>query len=316
MINEKHVSLSIRKQSDLLAINRSNLYYKHEGFFDDSTLANEIHDIWLDAPYYGYRRITATLQRRLRKINHKRVLRIMRAIGIQALYPRPRTSLPDKAHKKYPYLLRDLVIDRSNQVWKTDITYIKAIDSWMYLVAIIDVYSRYIIEWRLSNTMDASFCLDMLQCALLKCKPEILNTDQGSQFTSDDWIQCVENNGIKVSMDGVGRWADNIYVERFWRTIKHEHLLWLTFDSVRDLKKSIGEFIHKYNTQRIHQNLGYNTPIEVYSGYTRVPSVCMKKKAKPTSKALTLWVAPLTPPTGGLCSLRREGASNRLGNPK
>ncbi len=306
MINDKHASLSVRKQSNLLSINRSNLYYKHDTIFDESTLANEIHDIWLGAPYYGYRRITAMLKRRLHTINHKRVLRIMKAIGVQALYPRPRTSIPSKEHKKYPYLLRDLVIDRPNQVWKTDITYIKAIGGWMYLIAIIDVYSRYIIEWRLSNTMDTTFCLDMLQCALLKAKPDILNTDQGSQFTSDEWIKCVENNGVKVSMDGVGRWADNIYIERFWRTIKHEHLVWFTFDSVKDLKKSIAEFIRKYNDERLHQSLKYNTPVEVYLGSVKAPSACIKKKLKLQDVEVVLGVAPLIPPTGG-CTREARG---------
>lgn len=205
MINTAHASFSVRKQSGLLMIHRSNLYYKHNEPPDESLLANEIHDIWYEDPSGGYRKITAQLKRRGYKINHKRVLRIMRETNIKALYPKPRMSMADKEHKKYPYLLLNLVIEHPNHVWATDITYLRVGNGWMYLVAIIDVYSRYVIDWSISNTLEADFCIEMLKRALHRAKPEILNTDQGCQFTSLLWIDCVEVNGIKVSMDGVGR---------------------------------------------------------------------------------------------------------------
>ncbi len=217
-------------------------------------------------PYYGYRRITAELRRMNYDINHKRVLRIMQESKIQAIYPRPNTRMRNKNHKVYPYLLKGLIINRPNQVWATDITYIKTKNGWMYLTAIIDLYSRYIVAWRLSNTLDTDFCLSMLEEALINRKPEILNTDQGSQFTSEAWISTVEGNDIKVSMDGKGRWADNVIIERFWRTVKYENILIHIYDSVLELKSSIDMYIHDYNNKRLHQSLGYKTPLEVYSG--------------------------------------------------
>ena len=194
---------------------------------NDSMLANEIQEIWLEMPFYGYRRITVQLRRNGYDVNHKCVLRLMNDMNLQALYPRPKTTKRNKDHKVYPYLLRDLLITRPNQVWATDITYIAMpTGGFMYLVALIDVYSRFILSWRLSNTLDTSFCLDMLDQALSNYnKPEIINTDQGCQFTSQLWINRLNDAGIKISMDGVGRCHDNIIIERFWRTIKHEHIL-------------------------------------------------------------------------------------------
>ncbi len=244
---------------------RSGIYYKKRIGAGDSTFANLIAELWHEMPYYGYRRITAELQRRGYQINRKRVLRIMREAKIQAMYPRPKTSMRNKSHKIYPYLLKELAIGLPNQVWATDITYIKVQTGWMYLVAIIDLYSRYVIAWRISNTLETAFCLDMLDCALMVGKPEILNTDQGSQFTCEAWISKVEGSGIKVSMDGKGRWVDNVIIERFWRTLKHEHILIHTFDTVVELKQSIGRFIREYNEKRLHQSLGYKTPAEVYT---------------------------------------------------
>lgn len=266
MIERSNTSLSIRQQCNLLSINRSTLYYEPRPS-NDSMLANEIQEIWLEMPFYGYRRITAQLRRRGYDVNHKCVLRLMNAMNLQALYPRPKTTKRNKDHKVYPYLLRDLLITRPNQVWATDITYIAMpTGGFMYLVALIDVYSRFILSWRLSNTLDTTFCLDMLDQALSNNKPEIINTDQGCQFTSLLWINRLNNTGIQISMDGVGRCSDNIIIERFWRTIKHEHILVHSYNSVPELKESITSYITLYNEKRLHQSLGYNTPEEVYNG--------------------------------------------------
>lgn len=294
--------LSIRRQSMLLGVQRSSLYYTHVVVPDESLLANEIYDIWHEESSYGYRRITHTLKRLGYTVNYKRVLRIMRESGIAALYPKPRTSTPDKAHKKYPYLLRNLQIEQPNQVWTTDITYIKMPDGWMYLVAILDVYSRYLLAWNLSNTLETGFCMDALKQAMSIAKPEILNTDQGCQFTSEEWIGYVETKEAKVSMDGVGRWADNIYIERFWRTIKYEELFLKPFESVTELKEIIATFVAKYNTKRLHQSLKYNTPYEVYSGKVRVPGVCRKTKREETQSQEA---APQFPPRGDLRAAAR-----------
>jgi putative transposase len=262
----------------LINLPRSAIYYKKPINESDHIFTNLIFEIWLEMPSNGYRKITEELQRQGYDINHKRVLRLMRESKIQAMYPRPNTSLRNEKHAIYPYLLSGLVISRPNQVWATDITYIKTKNGWMYLVAIIDSYSRYVIAWRLSNTMDASFCLGMLEEALILGKPEILNTDQGAQYTCDAWIKMVQNNGIRVSMDGKGRWADNIIIERFWRTLKHENILLHIFDTVADLKQSIDMFIYKYNHRRLHQNLGYKTPAEIYKGIHQAPNLVLGKK--------------------------------------
>lgn len=264
MIEMNHESLSVRRQCSLLRVNRSTLYYEAVEVAEDTKLANEIHELWLEMPFYGYRRITAELRRRGNNINPKRVLRLMREMNVQALYPRPKTTIKAAKDPVYPYLLKGLEINRSNQVWATDITYIKMPVGFAYLVALIDVHSRYVISWRLSNTMDTHFCLEMLDEALFFACPEILNTDQGSQFTSFDWISRVEGEGILVSMDGKGRWVDNVIIERFWRTLKHEHVLLHSFEDLRQARRSIGNFIDLYNHRRLHQSLGYRTPAEAY----------------------------------------------------
>lgn len=266
MINQRHDLLSIRKQCKVLGIWRSNVYYESSQNKNESILANEIRDLWLDMPAYGYRRITAELQKRGYDINHKHVLRLMRSMHIQALYPKPKTSARNTEHKVYPYLLRNLPITTANHVWATDITYIKMPQGYVYLTSLIDIYSRFIIGWGLSNTLDETFCEDALIRAFQYGKPEILNTDQGSQFTSNAWTSCLMKNNIKISMDGKGRWADNIIIERFWRTLKHEHILLHAFESVKEIKESIEGFIRVYNYKRLHQSLGYKTPAEVYLG--------------------------------------------------
>jgi putative transposase len=265
MVDRTNEQLSIRKQCRLLTVGRSNIYYTAKVAPDETTLANEIYDLWLDMPYYGYRKITAELRRRNYEINQKKVLRIMHDMRVQALYPRKKTSISNAQHKKYPYLLRDLAIARPDHVWATDITYIKMPQGFAYLVAIIDIYSRFVLAWKISNTMEAIFCLEALDSALKTGKrPEILNTDQGVQFTSQAWVDRVQINNIKVSMDGIGRWIDNVFIERFWRTLKHEHVLLHSFESIKAAYHSIASFIDTYNHRRLHQSLGYKTPAEVY----------------------------------------------------
>jgi putative transposase len=267
MIDIQHEQMSIRQQCAVLGVNRSSFYYVPRPLLEDTDLANEIHDVWLEIPSYGYRRVTEELQRRGYLINSKKVLRLMRDMKLQAIYPRPKTSLRSPSHPIYPYLLRGLDISSPNQVWATDITYIKMPVGFAYLVAIIDVYSRYVLSWRLSNTMDTHFCLEMLEEALQIATPDIINTDQGSQFTSNEWVAKVEGSGAKVSMDGKGRWADNIYIERFWRSLKHEHVLLYSYEDLRQARRSIGGYMEIYNHRRLHQSLGYKTPAEVYSGH-------------------------------------------------
>ena len=265
MIDQNNKSLSIRVQCALLNVCRSTIYYQSKDSPNAVMIANEIYEIWSEMPYYGYRKITKELQRRGYEINHKKVLKMMQEMRITALYPKPKTSILSRQHKKYPYLLRNVKIERPNQAWKTDITYIKICGGYIYLIAIIDVFSRFIVSWAVSVTMEVDFCLEALDKALFHWqKPEILNSDQGSQFTSLEWTERLEKNDIKISMDGVRRWADNIYIERFWRTIKYEYIFLHNFSTVKEAKSAIDRFINEYNYRRLHQSLEYQTPSEVY----------------------------------------------------
>jgi len=290
MIEAEHRELSIRSQCQLLAVNRASFYYKPRVPSDAMSLANEIHEIWMGLPFYGYRRIGEELRRRGHAINEKRTLRLMREMGLQALYPRPRTTVRCREHKVFPYLLKDFSMSRPGQVGATDITYIKMPQGFGYLVAIIDVYSRYIVAWRLSNTLDTHFCLEMLEEALSQGTPEILNTDQGCQFTSTSWIERVQEAGIKVSMDGQGRWADNVIIERFWRTLKHEHVLLHSFDSLRQARQSIGAYRELDNHRRLHMSLAYRTPAEVHGGLEPVAKSAKPQFAQPVDMWKTLRV--------------------------
>jgi putative transposase len=265
MINRENTKLSIVRQCALLEVNRASFYYRPlPETEDDVSLMNEIQDIWEKYPFYGYRRITVTLKRSGFKINHKRVQRLMGKMGLQALYPKPRTSIANIEHKKYPYLLKDLSLERADQVWATDITYLRLNPGFLYLVAIIDLYSRYIVSWKLSISLDAGFCIEALEEALIKGCPDIFNTDQGCQFTSVAWIEMLEAYRIKISMDGKGRCMDNIYAERLWRSIKYEEVYLKSYESVYEARQSLARYIEFYNNHRPHQSLGYQTPAEVY----------------------------------------------------
>ncbi len=259
----------------MLEINRSNVYYKPRLVLDfTNSIANEIKDIWSKYSFFGYRKITAILNNKIaqnsqnksqnKRINHKKVLRLMRKLGLKAIYAKPRTTIVNKDHKKFPYLLKDLEIAKPNQVWATDITYIKTSQGFVYLVALIDVFSRFIVSSKLSITLDTEPCLKILRKGLLKATPQIINSDQGSQFTSNSWIESLTQKNIQISMDSVGRWADNIYIERFWRTIKQEEIYINPSNNLAELRNQIDRFIKFYNYQRPHQALKYKTPSQVF----------------------------------------------------
>ena len=270
MIELDHADLSVSKQSSLLDCNRTSLYYKRT-VLDDTELANQIHEIYLkNKCIYGYRKITAALRHNFGVTsNRKKVARIMREMKIVGLYPRKRikTTIADLSHQKFAYLLKELIISFPNQVWATDITYIALPSGFVYLVAIIDIYSRYILDHKIAVSLDAEFCCKCLSDALKKeHHPQIFNSDQGSQFTSTDFVKILQNNQIQISMDGKGRCFDNIFVERLWRTIKQEDVYYQRYETVAEAKKCLGEFILWYNYERLHQSLDYRTPHQVYRG--------------------------------------------------
>jgi putative transposase len=224
-----------------------------------------IDEQYTRTPFYGIRRMTAWLRSQGQTVNHKRVSRLMRLMGIEAIYPKRRLSLADSRHKKYPYLLKGLTVDRPDQVWATDITYIRMKRGYIYLVAIMDWFSRYVVSWRVSITLDAEFCVEALGKALTLSKPEIFNSDQGSQFTSGSFTGVLQSNGIAISMDGRGRAFDNIFVERLWRSVKYEEVYLREYDSVGEAVLSLGAYFRFYNQDRPHQSLRYKTPYQVYT---------------------------------------------------
>jgi len=229
-----------------------------------------IDEQFLSTPYYGSRQMARHLTREGYCVSRKRVRRLMRKMGIHAVYQKPRTSIPHPEHKIYPYLLRELTIDRPNQVWCTDITYIPMQKGFLYLVAVMDWYSRKVLSWRLSNTMDVHFCLEALEEALEHYdKPEMFNTDQGSQFTSLDFTGLLKEAGIKISMDGKGRWMDNVFIERLWRSCKYECVYLRAFENGSQAREEIGKWMEHYNTNRTHSSLDGNTPNEVYQNELR-----------------------------------------------
>jgi len=264
-IHEDH-ALSKRRRCQLLDVARSTAYYRPEALDgEDLALMRLIDEIHLQWPFYGSRRIRDELQARDHNVNRKRVQRLMRHMGLQALYPRRRTSQPGKGHKIYPYLLRDLAIERSNQVWAADICYIPMAKGFMYLVAIMDWHSRRVLSWRLSNTLDTDFCVDALQEAVRRFgTPEIFNTDQGAQFTSEAFTGKLKDHGIQISMDGKGRWVDNVFVERLWRSVKYEDVYLRAYETSAELRAGLNRYFAFYNTRRRHSALDRRTPDAVY----------------------------------------------------
>jgi putative transposase len=238
------------------------LYYEPVGDSDeDLELMRRIDELYTQAPYYGSRKIAFEL-----KLNRKRVQRLMRRMGLEAIYPKPRLSNPAPGHRIYPYLLRGVKIGRPDQVWSTDITYIRLRGGFIYLVAVIDWYSRYVLSWEVSVTLDTSFCVSALDWALKDATPEIFNSDQGAQFTSEEFTGRLKDRGIKISMDGRGRALDNVFVERLWRSVKHEEVYLKDYSGVADAIDNLERYFHRYNHQRPHQSLGYKTPAAVYLG--------------------------------------------------
>lgn len=264
---KKDVDLSVVEQCGLLGLNRSSYYYEQKPEYNrsDFLIMNKIKDIALENPEYGHRMIWQELIGQDIKIGRDRVLKFMQVMRIKAIYPKPKTTLRNKEHKVHPYLLRGLKIRRPNQVWATDITYIPTVHGFCYMVAIIDWYSRAILSYRISNSMDRSFCIEALNEALeLYGSPEIFNSDQGCQFTSNDFTSILENKGIRISMDSKGRALDNIIIERFWRTLKYDDIKIRDYKNINDIKKGVDKYIKKYNERRRHSSLGYVTPFEKY----------------------------------------------------
>ena len=232
---------------------------------------NEVRCIYQKKPYYGYRKIIVELRKKGFHVNHKKVQRLLQEAGIKAIYPGKKTSIKNAAHKIFPYLLRGMNIERPNQAWQVDITYIKIRGGWLYLVCLIDVFSRKIMGWNLSPSLDTQSCLIALEKALGHGAPEVVNSDQGCQFTSDAWVHKLQQLAIFISMDGKGRWADNIYVERLWRSIKYELVFLHSFETVQEAYNAIRDYIISYNEERCHQALNYHTPNFVFAN-KRIPT--------------------------------------------
>ena len=266
MVQPEHEELSVRQQCALLHLARSNLYYEPvEQDAEELELMRQIDKLYLEHPYYGSRRMEVVLRQQGQLINRKRVQRLMRLMGLEGMAPGPRTSRPHPEHPRFPYLLRNLEILRPDQVWASDITYVPLERGWAYLVVIMDWFSRAVLAFRLSNTLSVEFCLEALEEALSQWgPPEIFNTDQGAQFTSIEWVAVLLAHEVRVSMDGKGRWMDNVFVERLWRSLKYEAVYPRAYADVHEAWAGISRWLHFYNHRRPHQALGYQTPMHVY----------------------------------------------------
>lgn len=258
-------ALSIRRQCDLLGENRSSLYYKPaEVDVETLWIMGLIDEEYTRHPFYGTRRMQVYLQERGYDVSRKRVQRLYRRMGLEAIYPKPHLSQSEEGHKKYPYLLRGIEINRCNQVWSTDLTYIRLKQGFVYLMAIIDWFSRYVLDWQLNTTLEGSFCEEVLKRALTSGQCEIFNTDQGSQFTSNGFTQILLDHGVRVSQDGKGRALDNVFVERLWRSVKYEVVYPGQWETVREARTGLRDYFEFYNHERPHQSLNYKTPGSVY----------------------------------------------------
>ena len=266
MIEKDNESVSVLRQCELLGLCRSSVYYeKKEPDEYDLELMRLIDEQYTKTPFYGSRKMTEELKDKGHEVNRKKIQRLMRLMGIEAIYPKPNTSKPAPENRIYPYLLKGMVINKPQQVFAADITYIRMQRGFLYLVAIIDWHSRYVLSWQLSNTMDADFCTEALGEALTKGQPEIFNTDQGSQFTSNEFTGLLLANQIQISMDGRGRCMDNIFIERLWRSLKYEEVYLKSYETVQEAREGIGQWINFYNHERLHQSLGYRTPSAIYN---------------------------------------------------
>ena len=257
--------LTVGQQCNLLDIARSSYYFSPQGLnTEDIFVMNAIDKIYTKYPFYGSPKITDALRRQGYQYNHKRIARLMRIMGIQALYPKRNLSKQNQGHRVFPYLLRNKKIERKDQVWSTDITYIPMRCGFAYLVAVIDWYSRYVLSWEISNTLDVHFCVAAVEEALRQTKPEIFNTDQGSQFTSDIFVNTIISNDIALSMDSKGRALDNVFIERLWRSLKYEDIYIKDYETMPELYQGINSYFYFFNNERSHQSLNYMTPAEVY----------------------------------------------------
>jgi len=276
LIDPALTQLSLVRQCELLGLARSSWYYQRRPVSAQNlSLLRLLDEQYTRCPFYGVRRMTAWLRTQGHLVNPKRVARLMRALGITAIYPGPRLSVPGEGHEIYPYLLREVVVVRRDQVWSTDITYIRLAQGFVYLVAVLDWFSRYVLAWELSVTMDVGFCIDALERALERgARPEIFNGDQGAQFTSQAFTGRLRAADIRISMDGRGRALDNIFVERLWRTVKYEEVYLKDYASVPSARANLDAYFRFYNQERLHQALGYQTPTAVYG-------------AKPTTHAVS-----------------------------
>ncbi len=285
MILRDQPALSLSRQCEILAISRSSFYYAPKGESPENlALMRRIDGLFLKYPFYGSRQMVRQLRREGVRVGRHRVRRLMRLMGLEAIYQAPRTSVPHPAHRIYPYLLKGLEIDRPNQVWCADITYIPVQRGFLYLVAIMDWASRHVLAWRLSNTMDTRFCLDALNEALARYgEPEIFNTDQGSQFTSLDFTAVLKKAGVAISMDGRGRYMDNIFIERLWRSLKYEAVYLYELADGFAADRLIDTWIGFYNTERPHSALNGRTPIEAYQGDQPVDMMDKTQRALTTS---------------------------------
>ena len=265
MIDESIAKISVRRQCELIGLHRSGLYYTPSLETEENLKIMKMLDKqYMQTPFYGSRKISIWLESEGYNVNRKRVQRLMQLMGLETIYAKPKTSMGNKEHKIYPYLLGNLEVNRPNQVWSTDITYIPMANGFMYLVAIIDWFSRYVLSWEISNTMDTDFCITALKNALKKGTPEIFNSDQGSQFTSQAHTSVLLDFGIKISMDGKGRMFDNIFIERLWRSLKYEDIYLNNYCNGSELIKGVGKYFNFFNNQRFHQSLDYKFPAQVY----------------------------------------------------
>lgn len=292
-IEPDHKEIPVYRQCDLLGLARSSLYYRpcRDTEYNEQ-LMRMLDEQYLQTPCYGVGKMTQWLRRQGHQVNPKRVRRLLRKMGLEAIYPHPKrnVSQSDQEHKIYPYLLRDVTITRPNQVWSTDITYIRMYHGWVYLTAVIDWFSRYVLSWEVSITMEADFCVSALEKSLNQGLPEIFNTDQGSQFTSTEFTGVLTKKGIRISMDGRGRVFDNIFVERLWRSVKVEEVYLRDYQTVAEAVWGLGRYFAFYNHERLHQALGYRTPAEVY-GVAAGPAVALRAPSVPAA------VNPVTNPS-------------------
>jgi putative transposase len=267
LIEPRHSDIPISRQCELVGLSRAAYYYEPMAMSAlNLELMRLIDEQYTRTPFYGVEKMTEWLRRQEYGVNPKRVRRLLRLMGLEAVYPKPWLSKPAEGHKKYPYLLKGLLINRPDQVWTSDITYIRLLQGFVYLVAIMDWFSRYVLAWEISTTLEREFCLEALERALLLSRPDIFNSDQGSQFTSTEFTGRLEGAGVRISMDGRSRVWDNIFVERLWRTVKYEEVYLKSYETVKEARAGLAAYFHFYNNERLHESLGYRTPKEVYLG--------------------------------------------------